>query len=233
MLSRLLFLIGGSEGDILDAVADEFVRAAGGRDATIALLMIGGPGWEGYLPRYVEPWERRGASRHHVIVPGDDGVLDVRAATSQLREASGIFIAGGRTSTYHRLYASEPIRSLIRQRYDEGVPVAGLSAGAMISPGVCLLRPTPNAPDQRFEIVQGLGLIADLIVEVHFAGGQGTLPTLLEGMSRTQMLRGLGMDASACAMLENGRLKRVLGRSVYEVTMTDFDARSYTMVEVS
>jgi len=233
MVCGLLFLIGGSEGDILDSVADEFIPAAGGRDANIALLMIGGPEWEAYLPRYVEPWERRGATKHHVIVPGDDGVLDIHTATSRLREATGIFIAGGRTSTYHGLYASEPIRSVIRERYHEGVPVAGLSAGALISPDICVLRPSRNAPDQPLEIVQGLGLVSDLVVEVHFTEGLGTLPSLLEGMSSTLTRRGLGIDASACAVLENGQLKRVLGRSVYEITMTDFGTRSYTMVEVS
>jgi len=232
MASTLLFLIGGSEGDILDRVADDFVAAAGGRDATIALLMIGGPGWKRYLPRYVQPWEKRGATKRYVIVPRDDGLLDLPAATSLLRAATGIFMAGGRTSTYHQLYASEPMRGMIRQRYSEGVPFAGLSAGALLSPEFCLLRPTPNAPDQAFEIVEGLGLVSDLIVEVHFTDGAGTLPTLLEGMSRTKTRRGLGIGASACAVLEDRRLKRVMGRSVYEVTMTDFETPRYEMAEV-
>jgi len=232
MASTLLFLIGGSEGDILDRVADEFVAAAGSRDARIALLMIGGPGWQRYLPRYVQPWEKRGVIRPHVIVPADDGLLDLPVAISVLRAATGIFMAGGRTSAYHRLYASEPLRTMIRRRYSEGIPFAGLSAGALLSPDICLLRPTPNAPDQAFEIVEGLGLVSDLIVEVHFTEGVGTYPTLLEGMSRTKTRHGLGIGASACAVLEDGRLQHVIGRSVHKVTMTDFETQCHEMAKV-
>ncbi|NIM04815.1 MAG: type 1 glutamine amidotransferase-like domain-containing protein [Armatimonadetes bacterium] len=233
MASTLLFLIGGTQDDILDTVADEFVAAAGGRDATTALLMIGGQGWERYLPRYLQPWEKRGATKYHLIVPRHDGFLDLPAATSDLRAASGIFIAGGQTSRYHQLYASEPIRSVIRQRCSDGVPFAGLSAGALLAPDVCLLRATPNTPNQALEVVEGLGLVSDLIVEVHFTEGPGTLPTLLDGMSRTKTRRGLGIGESACAVLDNGRLRRVVGSGVYEVTMTDFEAQRYEMTEVA
>ena len=232
MASTLLFLIGGSDGDILDRVADEFVPAAGGPDAAIALLMIGGDGWQSHVPQYGKPWASRGATTHHVIVPGDDGMLDTNAAIRRLEEATGIFIAGGPTAGYHRLYATEPIRSAIRRRYFEGVPVAGLSAGAMISPDYCLLRPSKHVPTQPFQIVTGLGLLGDIIVEVHFSEGSGRLPSLLEGMTRTRVSSGLGIDSSACAVFENGRLARVLGRSVHEVTMTDFEASSYQVREV-
>jgi cyanophycinase len=232
MAGRLLFLVGGTEDNILDLVAEEFVPAAGGRDSTIALLMMGGQGWESYLPRYVEPWEKRGASGHRVIVPGDGGVLDLDDALIRLREATGIFIAGGHTPTYHRLYATEPIRSIIRQRYREGVPVAGLSAGALLAPDICVLHPSRTAADKPLTVVQGLGLVSDLVVAVHFTE-RNTLPILLEAMSRTRTLHGLGIAASACAVLENERLKHVLGGCVYQITMTDFESRRYTIAEAN
>jgi len=231
MAERLLFLAGGTEGNVLDLVAEEFVPAAGGRDSTIALLMMGGQGWESYLPRYVEPWEKRGASRHSVIVPGDDGVVDLDNALRRLREATGIFVAGGHTPTYHRLYAAEPIRSVIRQRYRDGVPVAGLSAGALLAPEICVLHPSRNAADEPVTIVQGLGLVSNLVVAVHFTE-RNTLPILLDAMSRTQTRCALGIGASACAVFENERLARVLGGCVYEITMTDSESRRHTIAQV-
>jgi cyanophycinase len=233
---RLLFLVGGTDDGILDLVAAEFVPAAGGTKARIALLLIGGEGWEAYVARYVAPWEGRGVRRVEVIVPREDGRLDLPAAEAQLREATGIFIGGGRTATYHELYASEPIRSLIRERYCEGVPVAGLSAGALIAPEACLLRPSPKNPDQPFRIVEGLELVRDLIVEVHFAEHVApgsptytTLASLLEGMAQTRTARGLGIGPAACAVLRDGRLAKVVGRGVREVAMTDFERREYAM----
>ena len=228
-----LYLVGGTDSGILDAVAECFVAAAGGTNAAIALLLIGGEGWERYVPRYSEPWEARGVRRVEVIVPGEDGRLDLPAAEVRLREATGIFIGGGRTAAYRELYATEPIRSLIRERHRQGVPVAGLSAGAMIAPEVCMLRPSLRNPGEVSRIVQGLGLVRDLVVEVHFSEGGGTLPSLLEGMAQTQTARGLGIGAGACVVLEDGRLQRVIGRGVYEVEMTDFGSRWHTIAELA
>lgn len=226
MARELLFLLGGGS-TIFDVVAEEFVSAAGGHDSTIALLLTGAQGWEDYVPQYTRPWIRRGVTQYHTIVPDENGTLDLDAVSAKLYEATGIFIGGGDTPTYHQLYATEPIRSIIRERYGQGVPVAGLSAGALIAPEICVTPPEDTGgPSVR--IVTGLGLVGGLIVGVHFSEWDA-LPHVLEAMSKTRTAVGLGVDESACAVLENGQLKRVLGRSVYRIEMTDFEARAYRM----
>ena len=97
-----------------------------GVEATIVLLMQGGSRWEKYVPEYTQHWIRRGVYRYYPIVPDENGTFDLDAVSARLREATGIFIGGGHTPTYHRLYATEPIRNIIRERYGEGVPVAGI-----------------------------------------------------------------------------------------------------------
>ncbi len=195
----------------------------------MALLMQGGCGWRKYVPEYTQPWIRQGVSRYDPIVPGEDGALDLDAVSVKLREATGIFIGGGHTPTYHRLYASEPIRSMLRERYHQGVPIAGCSAGALIAPEVCALTPDETG-DGSLKIVAGLGLVSDLVVGVHFTE-RHTLPSVFEVMARTQTRRGLGIDEPACAVFEDGQFKRVLGRGVYEIVMTDFEARTYRTTE--
>ena len=227
MSHRLLFLLGGSAA--YDAVAEEFIPAAGGRDATIALLMQGGSGWEKYVPEYTQPWIRRGVSRHYPIVPDENGTLALDAVSARLREATGIFIGGGHTPTYHRLYATESIRSIIRERYGAGVPVAGVSAGALIALEKCVLSPDETG-DAALRIVAGLGLASDLIVGVHFTELNG-LPTVLEAMAQTRTKTGWGIDEPACAVFEDGQFKGTLGRSVYEIVMSDFETKTYTMRE--
>jgi cyanophycinase-like exopeptidase len=58
-------------------------------------------------------------------------------------------------------------------------------------------------------------------------------PLVLETMARTRTALGLGIDEAACALLEDGQLKRVWGRSVYQVEMTDFQSRTYRLTEVT
>jgi cyanophycinase len=192
---------------------------------------MGGPGWERHLSEYVEPWRRCGAREHFTIVPGESGALDVAAASKTLLQATGIFIGGGHSPTYHRLYATEPMRAVIQERFNERVPVAGLSAGALIAPEVCALYPKRgDATPLRIE--RGLGLLEGQLLAVHFAEREA-LPQLIEAMARTRTGVGLGIDEGACAVLENGRLARVIGRSVHEIVMTDFEAMTYRVTEVT
>jgi cyanophycinase len=220
---NLLFLLGGGS-TILDAVAEEFVPAAGGPDATIALLLAGGQGWEDHVPQYTLPWIGRGVTRCYTVVPGENGALDLDTALARLRQSTGIFIGGGDTPAYRRLYATDPIRSMIRQRYREGVPIAGFSAGALIAPQVCAIPPGDTG-DSRVRIVPGLGLVSGLVVGVHFSEWNA-LPHMVEAMVETRTATGLGIDEAACAVLENGELERVLGQSAYKVELTDFTAKT-------
>lgn len=229
MVHKFLFLLGGSGNAIFDKVAEEFVPAAGGCDSAIALLMQGGHGWKKYVPEYIQPWIQRGVSKYHTIVPDENGILDLDAVSTKLREATGIVIAGGHTSTYHRLYATEPILSIIRESYYKGVPVAGCSAGALLSPEICVL-PIDETNNASLRTVNGLGLVSNVTIGVHFTE-RNALPTVLEAMSRIQTQTGWGIDESACAVFENGQFKGALGRSVYEIVMTDFEAKTYTVTE--
>jgi cyanophycinase len=227
MSGKLLFLLGGSAA--FDVVATEFVPAAGGADAVIALLLQGGSDWHKYVPEYVEPWMQRGVTRTHPIVPDEHGVLDLDAIAAVLRKATGIFIGGGNTPTYHRLYATEPVRSLIRGRYQAGVPVAGVSAGAALMPEICVLS-RDETSDGVLRTEEGLGLVGDLVVESHFSE-LNRLSHLLEAMAQVQADVGWGMDEPACMVFEDGQFTRVLGQSVHRIVMTDRAAGTYEVTE--
>jgi cyanophycinase len=226
---KLLFLLGGSAA--FEAVAEAFVPAAGGTDASIALLMQGGSNWEKYVPEYTTPWARRGVTQTVTIVPGESGELDLDAVGRQLSEATGIFIGGGHTPTHHRLYAAEPVRTLIRERYEDGVPVAGVSAGARIALERCVL--TRDETGKRFvRVVPGLDLVSDVLVGVHFSE-RNSLPDVLEAMSITHTGVGLGIDEPACAVFEQGEFAGVLGQNVHEIRMASFESKEYVMRRIS
>jgi cyanophycinase-like exopeptidase len=105
----------------------------------------------------------------------------------------------------------------------------------MICPQTCLLRPTPKDPHRPFEIAQGLGLVRDLVVEVHFPLSREGLAgsALLKGMMRTRTAQGLGLASTGCAVLEDGRLVRVLGEGVFRVQMTAFDPCLYEVERIA
>ncbi len=226
MVLRQPFLLGGSAA--FDVPADEFVPAAGGRDARIVLLLQGGRNWQKYVPEYTRSWTARGMSRYDVIVPGDDGRLNLDAVIAKLEGATGIFIGGGDTATYRRLYVSDPVRAILRKLYSRGVPLAGCSAGALIAPKICAFH--PGESDRESLVAEGLGLVSDLIVGVHFQAEE-VLPNFLTAMATSRTRTAWGIEDAACVVLENEKFARVLGRAAYEIVMTDFEKKLYHLLE--
>jgi cyanophycinase len=206
------------------------MAAAGGPEAAIALLMQDAQGWGKHKDEYLRSFVLRGATNLFAITPDGRGLLDVDEALAKLHPASGIFIGGGHTPTYHRLYATEPIRSAIRERYYSGIPVAGLSAGAIITTQVCVLD--PERSNEAPQVVDGLGLLKGAVVEAHFAE-RNALPDLVSAMATTRTSIGWGIDESACAVFEDEAYCGAIGESVYKITTECFDSLTYEVVDCS
>lgn len=225
-MTRKLFLLGGS--DAFDVTAAEFVPAAGGHDARITLLLQGGASSQKHLPEYVRPWTQRGVSCYDVIVPDEHGNLNLDDIHRKLANATGIFIGGGHTATYRRLYATEPVRSILRQCYADGIPIAGCSAGALIAPTICAFYPGESDDDSL--VAEGLGLIDGLLIGVHFTS-RNTLLDLITAMAASRMEKAWGIDDGACVVFEDEKFARVLGPLAYEIVMSDFENKTYRIKE--
>lgn len=219
---RKLFLLGGSPA--YDIAASDFVAAAG-EQVAIAALVQTNAGWQEHGVEITQPWQQRGVSRIMPVAPEDDGNLNIENATRILQQATGIFIGGGHTPTYHRLFVLPPLGPIIQQRYWQGVPVAGVSAGALVALEICPLTSDETGGD-CLAIVPGLELARGFVIGVHFTE-RNALPEVLEVMAQTRTPIGYGIDEPACIVCENGRLTRTLGKSVHQIEMLDFDTRSY------
>ena len=90
--------------------------------------------------------------------------------------------------------------------------------------------PPEDTGDTSVRIEEGLGLIENIIVGVHFTEWNA-LPHVLDSMIKTGTSSALGIDETACALLENGQLKKTLGRSIYQIAMTDFATKAYSIQE--
>lgn len=205
-----------------------FLAAAGGKASRIALLfMSGAPGWERFLPLYRDPWVAEGVGEVVPMLPEPDGSLSA-AALAELKRATGIFMCGGDTRVYHRVYAQGEVRDAIRAAYAAGIPYAGLSAGAQVAPVVAcvwgdrLTTPTNQIVfggaegrcEAELQLEVGLGLISDLCVESHFSeeGGFTRLLAAMEASGAPLGSRGLGIDEQICVTIEDESRLCVAGR---------------------
>ncbi len=223
---KRLFLYGDVSPNF-EEVSKPFIEASGGTDAVIALLLQGGPGWEKFLPRYVDPWERLGVENVTPIIPTSDLTLDDETLNS-IESSTGIFVAGGDTKTYQRVYTSDKVGSLIKLQFEKGIPYGGASAGAIIASEKCplkgsvimtesneyLLRAKPfvdSVKDIDFVLGNGLGLIRDCVFEPHFSEWGG-FPRLVQSMELSGSTYGFGIDESACLEIQQNSNVFVRGR---------------------
>jgi len=220
----------GDLADNFEAVSVLFIEAVEGPSARIASLLAGGPDWEQYVPRYRAPWKRLGAVEIVPIAPiGDDLKLD-SSQIAQLRRCSGLFIGGGDTRRYHEIYARAEVGGIIRELYRSGVPYGGLSAGALIVGERCtiwgskvttpaneysvctsLYSDPAKDGDVQLRVGQGLGLLQDCIIEVHFSE-LGGFPRLVQAMELTGSTFGLGIDEPICLEIRDEVSVKVHGR---------------------
>jgi len=212
-----LFLLGGDIA-VFELIADAFLAEAGGAEARLAILLIGGEGWEHRQREYADPWRRRGVNDIQFAAPGDDGVLDTAWAAARVREATGIVVGGGDTRQYLRLYATDPMRTAIREQVGSGVPYVGLSAGALLAPETCVLRPHDGETQPRF--VPSLGLLQGLAVGVHY-NREGAPDLLRQTMVHTGLRSGIGIDEEACAIIAEGEVAQVVGHAVHRVALDE------------
>ena len=220
-------------GDVVDNFESNsipFVKASGGSAAKIALLLTGGPEWKKYVPIYSDPWRHQGVKEVVPIVPLENSEELGAKAVSRLSSCSGIFIGGGDTRKYHKIYTNTEVANIIRELYQSGVPFGGVSAGALISTERCTIwggevispineyfikaksyvDPAKDG-DVQLTIGAGLRLLKDCIVEVHFSE-VGGFPRLVQAMELTESTYGLGIDEPICLEIQDETIIRVHGR---------------------
>lgn len=226
-MTRLIFLF-GDQHDNFAETSRPFVEAAGGTDAIIAMITGGGEKARPYVERITSPWREIGVQ---VLTVGPQEYIgDPDDAMERgLRECSGIFMCGGDTRAYERMYVASSLGDLIRRRYSEGIPYAGVSAGALLAAEECatwggIVKEQGNEyyvryrgcydgveGDIQLQMGKGLGLLKGLVFEPHFSE-LGGFPRLVTVMDRTRIREGYGLDEPICLTFEDGSPTQVTGR---------------------
>ncbi len=73
----------------------------------------------------------------------------------------------GETELYQRYLVDTEIGDIIQSRFADGVPVAGFSAGALVSPERCVIPEIDQRDNRRLRLL-GLALLKDTVICVHY-----------------------------------------------------------------
>ena len=163
--------VGGAEEKVRDAaILKRFVRLCGGRDGRIAVIPTASR-----MPdtgrRYEELFKQMGARRVRVLEIEERADCENADFLRVLERANGLFLTGGNQLRLSTTLGGTPVADLIRRRNaDDGLHVAGTSAGASILSEHMIAYgdegPTPSS--DKVTLAPGLGIMPWAIIDQHF-----------------------------------------------------------------
>ncbi|MCA0971199.1 Type 1 glutamine amidotransferase-like domain-containing protein [Halobacillus litoralis] len=169
------------------------------QSSEVAVLYIEREGSEAYLSKYTQ------------ALPGEVNMYPLALKDTyhnqeleKLKGCGGIIIGGGDTSAYRHYIVDSALASVIKERFQSGVPVAGFSAGALISPKHCVISDQDNVQGkQLFE--KGLGLLDDAVIAAHYLEWQEQR-NLKTAVTKLDVSIGYGIAEDSGIYLHNNQL---------------------------
>ncbi|HET9227504.1 MAG TPA: cyanophycinase, partial [Thermoanaerobaculia bacterium] len=225
----LLIAIGGAEDKTRERVILRyFLESSGGPDANIVVLATASEVPE-TGDRYAELFYALRAETVEVLkIENRQDAVDASQDMHDLLEfATGLFITGGSQLKLSSALGGTSLSASIRRRHQEGMVVAGTSAGAgLLAEHMIALGDSGSSPRRRLvHLAKGLGLAPDLIIDQHFRR-RDRLGRLLTALSYNPEPLGIGIDEDTAAIIEAGGIMNVLGAG--GVTVIDASGLRYT-----
>lgn len=198
-------IIGGAEDKLgRRAILKEFVSASGGSSARIAVI----PTASSIGPEVVEVYDavfrKLGASEVFAVGPSSREDAHDPVHVKSLAEASGIFMTGGNQLKLSAIICGTPLADAIVAAHENGVVVAGTSAGASIQSSHMVAFGVGGAtPKQRMtQVAAGLGLVRSAVIDQHF-DQRNRYGRLLMIVAQSPQLLGIGVDEDTAAIVEH------------------------------
>jgi cyanophycinase len=209
----VLCVIGGAEdrsGDRL--VLQEFLRLAGGEGSRVAVVATASSLGPEILDAYDEAFRSLGATDVIRLRPESRADAADPAAVAALAEVDAVFMTGGNQLKLAAVVGGTPFGAAVSAAYRRGAVVGGTSAGASaVSEHMIAFGDDAASPRQgAVTSAAGLGLLADVVVDQHFAQ-RNRYGRLLSVVGRSPRLLGIGIDENTAAVVRGGRELEVVG----------------------
>ena len=219
-----LMIIGGAEDKLRKrTILKDFVAAAGGSDARIAVIPTASSLGDEVVEVYDALFRRLGAAEVRASRPESREEAADPDLVKVLDEATGVFMTGGNQLKLSAIICGTPVGDAVVRAHQRGAVVGGTSAGASIqSSHMVAFGVGGTTPKQRMtQVAAGLGLLSTTVIDQHF-DQRNRYGRLLMIVAQSPQLLGIGVDEDTCATVtvEDGHeVLRVSGRGA--VTILD------------
>jgi cyanophycinase len=210
-MNQHVFLFGGGP-PFTEKMAKKYVSLLPKKNGSIVLLVLEREGWEAYMPKYTTALSWLGVNEFiYLPLPSTPIAKVIECVLS----SSGIIIGGGDTNSYADYIVDTPISTAIQDRVLRGVPLAGFSAGALLTPDICVISGKDHR-SQKLLQRKGLGLLQDMILSVHYSEWEEK-DHLLETARLFSSRKYYGIDEQSCIWLKDNQIQAFDGKGIYEL----------------
>jgi cyanophycinase len=224
-----LIVIGGAEDRKGPCtILNEFVRLAGGARARIVVLPVASEYPQEVGAEYLECLQRLGAKQVQVMDVRKREEAHAPELIEALGHATGVFFTGGDQLRVTNLLGGSPADQVLHQRHEEGLVLAGTSAGAAMMASTMIVQ-GHSAATPRLGVVRigpGMEFMHGTIIDQHFAQ-RGRGGRLLTALAQYPHQLGLGIDEDTAAVVVGDEFE-VIGSGA--VAVFDAGATSYNDV---
>ncbi len=198
-------------------ILERFIVQSGGANARIAIIPAASA--EPDIGNYFEHiFEQHGAGQTGSIRIASRSDCEDPAGLDLLEKATGVFITGGNQLKLSALLGGTPVAKLLRIRNQQGMHVAGTSAGAAyLSEHMIAFGDEGGTPRAGMATMcAGLGLTNRVIIDQHFRQ-RDRLGRLLTAMSYNPFCVGVGVDEDTAAFIGPDETIDVMGTGALTV----------------
>jgi cyanophycinase len=206
-----LVIVGGAMQD--PAIVKRFIDLAGGPDAPIVIIPTAGEADDDYDQYWsgLRQWRENGARKLTVLHTRDRQVADSEAFVKAIREARGVFFAGGRQWRLADSYLNTLTHKELTALLNRGGVVGGSSAGASILSSFMVRGDTKGNEKMIGDHTIGLGFLKNAAVDQHLLRRNRQFD-MLEVIDQHPELLGIGLDEDTAIVVKGDQFD-VIGQS--------------------
>jgi len=222
-----LIIIGGAEErEGRSEILSEFVRLAGGARARVLVVTVASEVPTEVAPLYAKIFRRLGVEEVRALDVRSRQQANSAEAVAAVCDATGVFFTGGNQLRITRLLGGTKIDGELHRCQEEGLVLAGTSAGAAMMSAVMIVgsAPTMTLRAGMVELGSGLCFLPGVLIDQHFEQ-RGRMRRLLAAITQHPHELGLGIDENTAAVVR-GHTLEVIGEGA--VTVIDAGSMTYT-----
>jgi cyanophycinase len=209
--SGALVIVGG--GLLPDAVRDRFIQLAGGKNARIVVIPTASI--KADYPELLKSWafwKAQDVKSVELLHTRDRARANDPAFVKLLKEATGVWIAGGDQALLVAAYHGTAVERELEKLVARGGVIGGTSAGAAVMSTLMIVGGNPSA-----RVGSGFGLLPGVVIDQHFQN-RHRLDRLMGVLAKHPECPGLGIDEQT-ALVIKGHVATVLGTANVRVCL--------------